>query len=530
MERVRSGRAASDGGAEVLRYMVEWCMLAGDVTEAACFENPLSSHTVENAAGQDGLDSSDIRCPNYPQRKIWEVQTVGDGTNTAIAGTFRLALNRAGNGFADNDPCVDGQKTCTENLAFDALAMRADEASDDAYGGVFCPTTLAGGSNNARACADGVAHGSMQAQLEYLANVAPGSVTVNRRPTKSGASDVGEYIWSITFDNLETPDDFTLVKPQEAETNLDNGSITVTSLTTGMTYDACTGYAVIKQLTTGVNYMARVSAYNSVGYSLPGTPLTYMKPMVAPGKPTSVALTVQSSTELRVTFDPPVSTGGDDVLSYLLEADSSADFDTNAASPQTINGQAFGGEHVGQVLYLDAGAPFVFTFHELSMGVKYYVRVYARNSQGYSPTAISSPSFETPRREPGSPEVVRFLPTSDRKLTVVVDDSTDNGGQAVSYYRVEWDTNVLHNSNQAPPDKGTKVVAVAQHTSVTLNDLSAATYFARASASNDMGYGTATDSSPLQLMPSRQVPGIPTNLEISVDSQKIGRASCRERV
>ena len=43
------------------------------------------------------------------------------------------------------------------------------------------------------------------------------------------------------------------------------------------------------------------------------------KPMVPPGVPTSVALTVLSSTDLRVSFDPPVSTGGDAVVGYLIE-------------------------------------------------------------------------------------------------------------------------------------------------------------------------------------------------------------------
>merc|ERR1711988_1195061 len=350
--------------------------------------------------------------------------------------------------------------------------------------------------------------GSMQAKLETFSDAITEGVNVIR----TGPDSENGYTWRVTFldDSPDDPYDFALALH---ESNIvGNGTfnnepdVEVTQLVNGEVYDTCTGSQVVPSsggLDMGQYYYARVSAINTVGYGLSQVAESAEKPMVTPGRPTSVTLSTMSAESLRVVFDVPTSDGGDDITAYLIEYDTSADF----ANPQTTS-----------VTYLDGGSPFYKTITGLTQGTYYYVRVSAMNSQGYGTTQVSTPTNLNPYEEPGAPTDVALGVTSDSMLTVSFAEPTDNGGDDISSYYVEWDTSSSFNSGSSSPHKGTATVD-SDENSYTVELLSENTvYYVRVSAINSAGYGTTQTSSPSSAYPSLQVPGIPHTVTASTGS------------
>jgi hypothetical protein len=344
--------------------------------------------------------------------------------------------------------------------------------------------------------------GSMQAKLETFTDAITEGVNVIRTGPDSGNG----YTWRVTFldDSPTDPYDFALALH---ESNLvGNGTfnnepdVVVTQLVDGEVYDTCTGSQVVPSsggLDMGQYYYARVVAINTVGYGLSQVAESAEKPMVTPGRPTSVTLSTMSAESLRVVFDVPTSDGGDDITAYLIEYDTSADF----ANAQTTS-----------VTYLDGGSPFYKTITGLTTGTYYYVRVSAMNSQGYGSTQVSTPTNLNPYEEPSAPTNVALGVTSDSMLTVSFDEPTDNGGDAISAYYVEWDTSSSFNSGSSSPHKGSVTVDSTEN-SYTITLLSENTvYYTRVSCINSAGYGTTQTSSPASAYPSLQVAGKPHTL------------------
>ena len=344
--------------------------------------------------------------------------------------------------------------------------------------------------------------GSMEAKLETFSDAITEGVNVIR----TGPDSTNGYTWRVTFlDDAPTdPYDYALALQ---ETNLvGNGTfnnvpdVEVTQLVDGEVYSSCTGSQVVPStggLDMGQYYYARVVAVNTMGYSLSQVAESSEKPMVTPGKPTSVTLSTMSAESLRVVFDVPTSDGGDDITAYQIEYATSADF----SDAQTTS-----------VTYLDGGSPFYKTITGLETGTFYYVRVSAMNSQGYGSTQVSTPTNLNPYEEPGAPTNVALGVTSDSMLTVSFDEPTDNGGDAISAYYVEWDTSSSFSTGSSSPHKGSVTVDATEN-SYTITLLSENTvYYTRVSCINSAGYGTTQTSSPASAYPALQVPGRPHTL------------------
>ena len=362
--------------------------------------------------------------------------------------------------------------------------------------------------------------GSMQAKLETISDAISSGVNVIR----TGPSDENGYTWRVTFldDSPADPYDYAI----SLETNNLKGNasswvgglitdnkiqgytkqprVTITQLKEGEVYDACTGSQVVPStggLVTGTEYFARVVAINAQGYGETQAALSSQAPIVSPGKPTSVALSVVSSDSLQIVFNAPTDDGGDDITAYLVEWSTSSTFTEVDSS---------------LVTYLDGGAPFYKTISGLTAGVSYYVRVSAYNSQGYGTSAASTPTNYNPMEEPGAPTNVALGVTSDSMITVSFDEPTDNGGDDIISYYVEWDTSSTFNSLTRSPDKGTATVDATEHNSYTITTLTENTvYFVRVSAINDMGTGTSQTTSPASNFPTKQVPGKPHTIEVA---------------
>ena len=92
----------------------------------------------------------------------------------------------------------------------------------------------------------------------------------------------------------------------------------------------------------------------------------------------------------------------------------------------SVNGSKPLGQH--EVLYLAGGAPFHYTITSLAIGIPYYLRVYAHNSQGYGLPQAMSPPSEFPREVPSAPTNVQLAVTSSTKLTVQYATPSHIGG------------------------------------------------------------------------------------------------------
>jgi len=365
---------------------------------------------------------------------------------------------------------------------------------------VFCP------DENRVACKPDLG-GSMQSKLEFLND----AITEGVHVIRTGPHADNGYTWRVTFldDSPENPGDFVLEEHSESlHGNMTQGSFSntfleVRQLVDGQVFGPCTGSHVVPTgggLTTGAFYFARVFAVNSLGYSEPQTALSPEKPMVPPGPPTSVALSVVSQDSLRVVFSQPNDDGGDAVDSYLIMWSTNPEF----SDPEEY-----------EFRQVDGGAPFFRTISGLTPGVNYYFQVFARNRQGLGIPQATTPPFLNPAQEPSAPTNVALGVTSDTMLTVSFDSPTSDGGDAVVSYLVEWDTTPNFNSAASAPFKGTAVVDASRHRSHTIQLLTENTvFYARVAAINRIGRGVFSTTSPSSRTPVKQVPGKPQTIAV----------------
>eukprot|EP00607_Mallomonas_marina_P003620 CAMPEP_0182439754 /NCGR_PEP_ID=MMETSP1167-20130531/86625_1 /TAXON_ID=2988 /ORGANISM="Mallomonas Sp, Strain CCMP3275" /LENGTH=2248 /DNA_ID=CAMNT_0024633521 /DNA_START=466 /DNA_END=7213 /DNA_ORIENTATION=- len=340
--------------------------------------------------------------------------------------------------------------------------------------------------------------GSVQSKFEMLTEAITRGVSVDRDEpdATNGVS------WRITFldDSPPAPHNFALSVNESKLVTVGAaaGTVTVTQLVVGQVFSKCTGTYVVptvKTLANGQYYYGRTFAINEVGFSLPQTGPSPQKPMVVPGVPTSVVLSVVSETALRVTFNPPDSDGGDTITSYLVEYALKSDFSNTQNTTVT---------------YLAGGPPFFKTIEGLTKGLRYYIRVSAGNTQGYGTPTASTPASQNPYQESNGPTGVFLRVTSNTMLTVSFAYPEDDGGDVITGYRIEWDVVNLFNSVASSPNKGYADVDATTDLSYTIQYLTEGiTYYVRVFARNSAGLGRATLSSPRGIAPALQIPGKP---------------------
>merc|ERR1711968_123476 len=466
--KVKYSPPLSDGGDPILKYMIEY-----DTTSS--FSN---AGFVER------------RCPTFPIRHTVTLAMKFKGGATSLhayngtisnPSTFKITLGRK------------GQHKTTQSMRVDANAMASDEStSSDLF------TTLS----------SPVHTGSIQSNLENLALMgcdgAGGAPSKGVNVVRAGSLSTG-YIWTITF--LGDGNDYD-VNVRDVNnniiTNAGTGASYVefvqTKLFDGEAFTGCTETEVVLPgLIQGTPYFTRVIAYNTLGYGLTATLSTAQKPMRVPQSPSGVTVTVSSGTSLRVMFSPPADDGGDTIDKYKVEWDLYSNF-------SSVNGTSPLGLH--EVLYLAGGAPFHYTITSLQIGMPYYIRVYAHNSQGYGLPQVTSPPSEFPREVPSAPSNVQLAVTSGTKLTVQYASPSHIGGDTITKYKIEWDRASSFSSLLAYPHKGEVEMMASQNLSYTINDLSpGAVYYVRVSAANSAGYGPVQITSPTFGSPSNQRPG-----------------------
>ena len=340
--------------------------------------------------------------------------------------------------------------------------------------------------------------GSLQSKFEMLSIIHKG-VTVDRDEPDS----TNGITWRVTFldDSPAEPFNFAI----DVETNqirLLSGKIApdikIVSVIRGKVHSTCVGSHIVpdKSLNIGQAYYARVFAQNQLGYSLPQVSPTSQKPMVVPGSPTSVVLSVYSSTELRVVFNPPLDNGGDTIVKYIIEYSNSSSW----ANFKYLEFQN-----------LAAGAPFFMRIPGLTPGTFYFVRVRAENSRGPGTAAMSTPSSLNPYQISDAPTNVKYFSTSNSMITVSFDYPINNGGDEIKSFRVEWDTSSNFNSVEGRPNKGQVDLTSPQtQKSYTITNLSPEKkYFVRVFAINSAGLSPPAPLNPKEVIPIINQPGKP---------------------
>ncbi|KAK1941930.1 Titin [Phytophthora citrophthora] len=458
---------ASDGGSPIQMYRVEY-----------------DASSLFTARGQQ-----DWWCPTAPTPAIWQVQTtISPGTDPIGSGYFKLQLTRK-NIVKVSDP-----------IPWNAVAEASDEASSvtTSSSGVFCTSAL--GSCTASQMQTS---GSMQSKLRQFSQLSS-DVEVTRSAMTAG----GEFTWTITFH--DGGDDFSLTP-----TGVNLACAAGTGCTgtynvptprksrAGVMPSSCTGSQVIPATTTlnkGQLYYVRVLAYNQIGFGDPQLAAAPQKPMVAPGPPTGVTLAVLTVSELVVLFNPPDDNGGDTVTGYEVQWATSAAF----TSPTST------------LVPLSSGmsSPYKRIISSLVKGTRYYVRVRARNSQNFGTFQVSSPTSQQPYTTPSSPTLVMLGITSSTMLTVGWTPPTDDGGDVVSGYVVQWDVAATFDS--LATGSTTAVINDATQRSYTITLLTPGTlYYVRVYAKNSGGTGIPQTSTPASMIPVTTRPGKPNSLAVA---------------
>ncbi|ETI56107.1 hypothetical protein F442_01220, partial [Phytophthora nicotianae P10297] len=467
---------SSDGGSAVRMYRIEY--------------DP--SPLFTNRGQQDAW------CPVAPTYAVWKVQSVRTSsavaTSTIANGYFQLQLTRL-NAVTLSDP-----------IPWNAVATAREEVGSNTVSNskVFCTITSPTCTSMANFPFGRLQlSGSMQSKLNYLSQITNG-VDVQRT---AQAAD-GGYTWSITF--LDSGDSFALAAKNVRLTCADPNVCTtatydviVTKVRAGVMPLSCVGSRIVPSigaLNKGQLYNIRVSAYNEVGFGKPAVAPNPQKPMVVPGPPTAVTLAVYSVSELVLLFSPPDDNGGDTVTAYEIQYSLDSNFGTSSSEVVAI--------------ITGMSAPYRRVISTLTKGTPYFFRIRARNSQGYGQFQRSVPPKMQPYTTPSAPTQVVLGITSSTMLTVRWAPPSDDGGDTISAYVVQWD--VAAGFDSLALTMGTTVtVADPAQRSYTITGLTPATiYYVRVFATNRGGLGTPQTSTPASLVPAVTFPGKPHTLTV----------------
>ena len=216
----------------------------------------------------------------------------------------------------------------------------------------------------------------------------------------------------------------------------------------------------------------------------------------------------------------PADDGGLNIALYTIDWDTDASFGNLATSGYTAD------------LVPSSSGPYHLNI-ALATSHAYYVRVRAKNAQGYGPyTTIAAPVAPA-YGVPSAPASGTLTVVSEYELRVdwLAPDPDLNiyggdGGLSITHYLIEWD--VDFDSNPSPSFHIFSVTGGDSSFSYTIGNrnpltgevtsplIAGETYEVRVAAYNSMGYGPYIDLS--SATTSNQVPDAPASLSVSVAS------------
>lgn len=188
---------------------------------------------------------------------------------------------------------------------------------------------------------------------------------------------------------------------------------------------------------------ARVRAYNSFAWGLPGIPepASAQPALRPPGEPQDVELAVTSGVGLLVSWTAPSTNlivfggdGGSTIQEYLLEWDTSAKFDSPARRAVVTMPSA--------LRYLIGGRDLMTGEEstELEPSVTYYVRISAFNAEGYGAVVSTTPAYATTQDQVSAPpDMIGAETVGSSSIAGLVEVPSRDGGDTLIKYRLEWD-------------------------------------------------------------------------------------------
>ena len=247
--------------------------------------------------------------------------------------------------------------------------------------------------------------------------------------------------------------------------------------TTGGVTQTATGSASpisVTGLSPNQTYACDVYAANGAGnspWSAKSGNFNTPQLTTAPGAPTGVTTTVLSAKSARVAFNPPANNGGSAITSYRAQCTS-----TNGGTSRTANGTS---------------SPITFT--NLSPGKSYRCHVKATNAVGTSSYSAYSSTVALPAAVPDRPTNVTTTVLSNASVKVGFTPPADNGGAAITSYRVQC----------ASTNGGTTRTADGPSSPITVARLTGGkAYHCRVKATNSAGQGSYSAYGPTVTLPS----------------------------
>ena len=170
--------------------------------------------------------------------------------------------------------------------------------------------------------------------------------------------------------------------------------------------------------------------------------------------------------------------------------------------------------HSGKTYTTCTGSLVLPSYGGLVKGLEYHGRVSARNSEGYS-LPVKAPEPVAPMVIPAAPTGVTLDVICATELRVIFGSPSDNGGDSITQYLIEWSTS----SDFADAQSSTlEYLAGGSPFFKNIEGLETGTYYyVRVSAMNSQGYGISQMTTPSSLNP-HQKPSPPTNVKLGITS------------
>ena len=181
---------------------------------------------------------------------------------------------------------------------------------------------------------------------------------------------------------------------------------------------ATTNSASLARDAIGATYSIRIIAVNSIGDSLPSAVSNITVPAAKASAPLNLTATTIANSRVTLAWQAPANNGGGTIIGYGIQ------YSANTATWWSLTSTA--------ALTVTLAMP--------PKGATYQYRVYAISSAGNSEASnVVTVSRET--TAPGAPRTRSLSFAADTNMVASWYAPSDNGGSAITGYRVEYSTN-----------------------------------------------------------------------------------------
>ncbi|WP_428098640.1 fibronectin type III domain-containing protein [Candidatus Rariloculus sp.] len=225
-------------------------------------------------------------------------------------------------------------------------------------------------------------------------------------------------------------------------------------------------------LDAGTTRHYRVSAINSVGSGAASNvdDATTATAATVPGAPTGLTATASGTSTINLTWNAPSNDGGASISGYRIEVSSNGGTNWNDRVADTGS---------TNTTYAHTG---------LSAGATRHYRVSAINSAGTGAASGTANATTGAATVPGAPTGLRATASGSNRINLSWTEPADNGGSAISGYRIEVSSNGGTSWTDRVADTGSTSTTYA-HTGLSPG----ATRHYRVSAINSAGTGGASN-------------------------------------